>query len=76
MHVGASSWNDKRDAWEDRGAEWAAGTIAWGLRDPARTPINLGSPPCPLMDSSLDVLTGAEPLTDCTPTAERHEDPA
>lgn len=74
-HVGASSWNDKRDAWDDRGAEWAAETIAWGLLDPAGTPTNLGSPPCPLMRSSFGILTGAEPLTDCTPTAERHKDP-
>lgn len=67
-HVGASSWNDKRDPWEDRGVEWAAETLAWGLIDPPGTSLNLGNPPCSLMDSTFGILTGTEPLTDDPPT--------
>jgi hypothetical protein len=74
-HVGASSWNDKSDAWEDRGVEWAAETIVWGLTDLPGSSVTLGSPPCSLMASTFGILTGIEPLTDCAPTAEQHEDP-
>jgi len=64
-HVGASSWNDHRDDWKDRGVEWAAEAIAWGLLDRGRSPINLGSPPCPLMESTFGIITGSEPVNRC-----------
>lgn len=64
--VGLASWDDPTSAWDQRGAEWAAETITWGLIDRVCTLTTLGTPPCQRLTEAFHTLTGAQPLTACT----------
>lgn len=64
-HVGMTSWDDPSCAWDQRGNEWAAETIAWGLIDRVYTPTTLGAPPCKQLVEAFKTLTGVQPLTTC-----------
>ena len=64
-HVGLDNWNDTRQPWGRRGVEWAAETLAWGLKGTGTSPVNLASPPCQSLTDGFHILTGAEPLTQC-----------
>jgi hypothetical protein len=63
--VGTDNWNDTGELWRERGVEWAAETLSWGLKGSGRTSVPLASPPCDLLADGFRILTGAEPLTQC-----------
>lgn len=63
--VGAATWNDKEEPWRERGAEWAAETLSWGLKGSGGTSVPLGMPACALLAEGFGILTGADPLTSC-----------
>ena len=63
--VGTNNWNDHGELWRERGVEWAAETLSWGLKGSGRTSVPLASPPCDLLADGFRTLTGAEPLTQC-----------
>jgi hypothetical protein len=63
--LGLTSWNDPTTAWDQRGNEWAADTMAWGLIDRACTLTTLGAPPCDQLTEAFHTLTGVPPLTPC-----------
>lgn len=64
-HIGATVWRDPAVAWEDRGVEQAAETIAWGLMDQSLEIIRLGMPPCDQLDVGFTILTETPPLVSC-----------
>lgn len=66
--MGLDTWNDPETAWSERGVEWAAEVLVWGVEGLERLPINLGSPPCQTITTGYHILTGSEPVTSCPPT--------
>lgn len=61
--TGTSSWNDHDDLWVDRGIEWAAEALRWGLLgDPDATVLNLGSPDCATLSAIYETVTGGAPV--------------
>ena len=63
--LGLQSWNDDDEGWANRGVEWAAETLTWGIKGVDVTPLTLGSPSCDLLAEGFRILTGTEPLTTC-----------
>jgi hypothetical protein len=63
--VGLTSWDDPFSTWDQRGNEWAAETIAWGLIDRVCTLTALGAPPCEQLAEAYETLTGVQPVTAC-----------
>ena len=59
---GRSVWNDAGVAWVDRGVEYAAETLAWGLSVEKLPLVRLGRPPCEQLTAVFEVLTGIAPL--------------
>ncbi len=51
-------WNDLDVPWIDRGVEYAAEVLAWGLIDERLTMVRLGAPPCRELASAYSLLTG------------------
>lgn len=66
--MGLDSWNDSETAWSERGVEWAAEILTWGVKGVALFPVNLGSPPCETMLASYRLLTDSAPPTPCAST--------
>lgn len=64
---GRSRWNDLDDPWAERGAEYAAEVIAWGLMDEPLPLIRIGSPSCTEITDAFTSLTGTAPIPTCTP---------
>ncbi|MCV2393649.1 hypothetical protein OEB99_04950 [Actinotalea sp. M2MS4P-6] len=65
--VGVDSWNDSHAPWAERGIEWAAQFLAWGLSGRRDQLLFLGDEPrCGLRAEGFRMLTGSEPLTTCT----------
>lgn len=64
-HYGLASWDDLSSTWEQRGKEWAAETIVWGLIDQVCTLTALGAPHCDQLAEAFYTLTGVQPLTAC-----------
>jgi len=60
------SWYSRDVPWAERGVEFAAETMAWGLMDTTFA-VRLDDPPCALLHDVFVALTGAEPLVDCDP---------
>lgn len=65
QQVAAESWNSSDDRWRERGVEWAAESLAWGLRGQAGSSVPLGSPACAALAEGFRIVTGTEPLTPC-----------
>jgi hypothetical protein len=61
---GREAWSDDVVPWADRGVEYAAEVIAWGLSDEALALSHLGSPPCEQVQASFVLLTGVDPPLD------------
>jgi hypothetical protein len=57
---GRSTWDDQTVPWIDRGVEYAADVIAWGLLEEALPMVRLGAPPCVELRASFGALTGLE----------------
>ena len=67
-----SSWNDHDDPWVDRGIEWAAEAVRWGLLgDPHATVLNLESPDCATLSAVYTTVTGRAPVACETPQQPR-----
>ena len=69
--AGLETWDSLDSAWGDRGVEWAAEIMAWGLMDEAYD-INqdLGLPPCAERAALFGTLTGGRaPLSATCPSA-------
>lgn len=63
--VGLQQWWDPSDPWEERGVEWAADAIAYGLMDdPVEIAPELGTT-CDERLVGFHLLTGAEPVAVC-----------
>lgn len=70
---GQATWADRDEAWEDRGVELAAETIAWALMDePAPTAASLWQRTCDQRAVLFETLTGTAPGPD-TPCREPGE---
>lgn len=65
-HAGVSTWNDKDEPPAQRGVEWAAETLSWGLGGTLQTEFAFTRPPCDALADGFRILTGTEPLTTCT----------
>jgi len=52
------AWNDLDVPWIDRGVEYAADVLAWGLIDERLTMVRLGAPPCQELVAAYQLLTG------------------
>ncbi len=59
---GLDTWDDEEAAWPDRGVEYSAEVIAWGLLDDPAPMARIGRPPCEELMTSFVLLTDAEPL--------------
>lgn len=60
---GRSAWNDLDVPWVERGAEYAAEVMAWGLMDADVPVVRLGSPPCPELARAFVLLTKADAIS-------------
>ena len=58
---GRTAWDDHGVAWFDRGVEYAADVMAWGLSDEALPMVRIGAPPCSELAAAFTLLTGASP---------------
>jgi hypothetical protein len=55
--------------WADRGVEYAADVIAWGLIEEPIDMVRIGRPSCDELSAAFRLLTMVEPLrsdTECT----------
>lgn len=65
-HVGLEQWLTTEDTpWHERGVEYAAEVVAWGLMETRLPIIRLGGPPCEHLRLAYMTLTGNEPLVTC-----------
>lgn len=63
--VGVQRWNHPDDRWHERGTEWAAETLTWGLLGGEQDVVCMARPACTLLVRAYTLLTGAEPPVSC-----------
>jgi hypothetical protein len=56
---GRKTWGGDDVPWVERGVEYAAEVIAWGLLDEVIPMVRLGTPPCEELAAAFELLTGA-----------------
>ena len=61
-HIGLNGWNDRSMGWDERAAEHAADTIAWGLMDRHMIMFKIGLPSPEQLTESFHLLTDTDPL--------------
>jgi len=59
------SWNDESADWDERGVEWAAEILAWGVLDRPMELLRLGFPSCDLRFNAFRILVKEEPVNLC-----------
>jgi hypothetical protein len=62
------TWQGTDVPWADRGVEFAADVIAWGLIEGAIEMVRIGNPSCETLSAAFRLLTTVDPLrsdTDC-----------
>lgn len=59
---GLPTWSDSDVPWNQRGVEYAAEVLAWGLFDEDVSMVRIGSPSCAELTAAFTVLTSAVPL--------------
>jgi len=64
---GRTAWDDLGVPWIERGVEYAADVIAWGLIDETLPMVRLGAPPCTELAAAFTQLTGAPLASDRCP---------
>jgi hypothetical protein len=64
---GRTAWDDPEVPWIERGVEYAADVIAWGLIDETLPMVRLGAPPCTELAAAFTLLSGAPPASDRCP---------
>lgn len=60
--IGLETWNSHEYPWDERGFEWAACIVAWGLNDTSLRMFELDEPPMELRFQGFQLLTGRCPL--------------
>lgn len=61
---GRETWGGQDVDWADRGVEYSAEVLAWGLLDQAIPMVRFGAPPCQELATAFQLLTGAAPMRD------------
>ncbi len=56
---GRKTWGDDNVPWPERGVEYAAEVITWGLLDDVIPMVRLRTPPCEELAAAFELLTGA-----------------
>ena len=64
---GRTAWDDPEVPWTERGVEYAADVIAWGLIDKSVPMVRFGTPPCRELAAAFALLTGAPLASDRCP---------
>ena len=65
-HAGLDSWIAAEEtSWHQRGVEYAAEVVAWGLMDKGLDLIRLETPDCRQLEARFAILTGITPLVSC-----------
>jgi hypothetical protein len=64
---GRTAWDDPEVPWTERGVEYAADVVAWGLIDKTLPMVRLGTPPCMELAAAFALLTGAPLASDRCP---------
>jgi hypothetical protein len=64
--VGVERWNDPDDRWHERGTEWAAETLTWGMLGGEQELVCMARPSCDLLVRAYTLLTGAAPAVSCS----------
>lgn len=62
--TGRPAWSDLDVPWPERGAEYSAEVIAWGLLDRSLPMVRIAAPPCEELWAAYQLLTGIAPLRD------------
>lgn len=60
--AGKASWSGDDVPWFDRGVEYAAETLAWGLLEESIPMVRIGSPACETLHRAFVLLTDRPPL--------------
>lgn len=56
------TWNNPDVPWSERGFEYAAEVLAWGLLDETAPMVRIGRPACQELAAAFELLTGTSPL--------------
>ena len=59
-----TTWDNPGVTWSDRGVEYAAEVMAWGLMDEALPMVRIGAPPCSQLAAAFTLLTEVPPDSD------------
>jgi hypothetical protein len=62
---GRTTWDDQTVPWIDRGVEYAADVVAWGLLEEGLPMVRLGAPPCVELARAFAVITDSSPSNRC-----------
>ena len=68
--TGLAAWDEDSAPWSQRGAEYAAEVLAWGLLDERAPMVRIGDPPCAELVAAFEIITSSRPpidTTDCLP---------
>ncbi len=69
-HTNLSAWMPTEETpWHERGAEYAAEVMAWGLMDTQLDLVRIESPDCDDLEVGFTILTGTMSLVRCDDTA-------
>ncbi len=60
--AGLEVWGDPNAPWAERGEEYSAEVITWGLLDEYATMVRIGSPTCEVLTGAFQLLTDVDPL--------------
>ncbi|MEA1903423.1 MAG: hypothetical protein U9N56_07845 [Actinomycetota bacterium] len=60
--TGRESWDDDSLPWVERGDEYAAEVISWGLLEEDAPMVRIGRPPCEELAASFELLTNTDSL--------------
>lgn len=60
--TGREVWQDDGVPWPERGVEYAAEVITWGLLEETSPMVRIGRPSCEELTASFELLTGADSL--------------
>jgi hypothetical protein len=61
---GRTTWDNPGVTWSDRGVEYGAEVMAWGLMDETLPMVRIGAPPCSQLVAAFTLLTDAPPDSD------------
>lgn len=62
--TGLMAWDDRAEPWQERGSEYAAEVLVWGLLDDTIRMVRIGDPPCSELAGAYELLTGSRPSAD------------